>query len=705
MKKVRWGLFVSGIWLAVAAGITQAQTQDTDGDGIPDAVEQTYAFLSKTNPADAALDYDGDGRSNLLEYQQGTSLVDGPQTASPQSGQILVITIDGITVAQPMPPVGNSVSLSPSVISYDQSSTLGWAFNNATSVEITPSLGTVGASGTFALSNIKNTTTYTLTAYGTNGMTTTASATLMVDTDRDGTADEQDADDDNDGLLDTVEVANGLNQRNAADALQDADNDGFTNIDEILAGSNFQSASSLPPGRQGTYFYINVGGIDLMLPMPPNVANFTASPLVIGRGESTKIIWRLNDTTSVTISPTIGAQPTTGTATVTLLQSTTYTLVATSATGSFTQTLTIMVDTDRDGLADEVDTDDDNDRIPDTVEVANNLNPYSAADALLDKDGDGYSNLSEYLASSDMAAVSIIPQFSLAEFNSTPTAVTAAGQTVTLKWVVPGARRLQLSQGSTVLLTTTASIGSHVVKPCDPATVPQPCTAAIYTLKAAQDPNADFTAATLGMQMVSLEVPVDTLDYSKLTRQQLYENKKAQEDSITLDVDGITYMGSTNGYWFKFAADGKQLWSIKNVGLVKNKALLDEQAVYFTSSGANGDIGGVHAYDAASKKLWQMRLEVPVVVAPVLSGDKKTLYVVDVGGGVYAINKSTGATLWIAKLPAQQVVTSAPALSTQVAGTVVTDKLIVKAQSDRIFQVNCSSTSHEIVELNQLGNL
>ena len=59
-------------------------------------------------------------------------------------------------------------------------------------------------------------------------------------------------------------------------------------------------------------------------------------------------------------------------------------------------------DVDNDGVLNGLDLDDDGDGIPDDAELANGLSPIHAADALEDADGDGRTNLDEYLACGDI---------------------------------------------------------------------------------------------------------------------------------------------------------------------------------------------------------------------------------------------------------------------------------------------------------------
>ena len=57
--------------LASPRSMAFAPPADADADGLPDAWEHTHG-LSSANPLDAAQDADGDGQTNLAEYQSGT---------------------------------------------------------------------------------------------------------------------------------------------------------------------------------------------------------------------------------------------------------------------------------------------------------------------------------------------------------------------------------------------------------------------------------------------------------------------------------------------------------------------------------------------------------------------------------------------------------------------------------------------------------
>jgi hypothetical protein len=72
---------------------------DSDGDGIPDLVEQKYAhFLNYLNPQDARQDYDNDGFLNVEEYRAGTAM-DDPDDFPPLG--VLLRTIR--TFRRPLP--------------------------------------------------------------------------------------------------------------------------------------------------------------------------------------------------------------------------------------------------------------------------------------------------------------------------------------------------------------------------------------------------------------------------------------------------------------------------------------------------------------------------------------------------------------------------------------------------------------------------
>ncbi len=68
-------------------------------------------------------------------------------------------------------------------------------------------------------------------------------------------------------------------------------------------------------------------------------------------------------------------------------------------------------DTDTDGTCNDLDTDDDNDGLPDVWENLYNLDPLDSSDAAGDSDGDGYTNLQEYIAGSSPTDPNDMPEF------------------------------------------------------------------------------------------------------------------------------------------------------------------------------------------------------------------------------------------------------------------------------------------------------
>jgi len=88
-------------------------------------------------------------------------------------------------------------------------------------------------------------------------------ASESVDTDGDGIGNNADTDDDNDGLSDSVEKANGLNPLDASDADADFDHDGFSNAEEIDFGTDIRNAQSKP-----MYVPISMGdGLTMIVPI------------------------------------------------------------------------------------------------------------------------------------------------------------------------------------------------------------------------------------------------------------------------------------------------------------------------------------------------------------------------------------------------------------------------------------------------------
>lgn len=175
---------------------------DTDLDGMPDDYEDANG-LDKAEPADADEDADGDGLTNLQEFEGGTNPQNenDPDTAPPVVtilGDNPVILVVDDTFSDPGAEATDNVALDGVV----QSS---HAVNTAVTGEYI----------------------VTYTATDTSGNEGTATRTVLI----------VGLDTDEDGLPDIFELAHGFNPE-VDDAADDADEDGLTNLEEFTRGLN-----------------------------------------------------------------------------------------------------------------------------------------------------------------------------------------------------------------------------------------------------------------------------------------------------------------------------------------------------------------------------------------------------------------------------------------------------------------------------------
>lgn len=248
----------------------------------------------------------------------------------------------------------------------------------------------------------------------------------LPDSDGDGIGDDIDADDDNDGLSDMYEFSRSLAQTDAGDQLLDPDGDGYSNLTESqgytdLFGTNPFDALSKPepPGES------LAANLSTVIATPKDdFISFSAIAALTNKSSGTvtncsvapqgayPIYYRFYPVDPVTeeidgpaYQRRTLADGETGRFWIEMVASKEFqpegvflhfdcdNTAPTVITDGFE---TILFDTDADNIPDVTDPDDDNDGLPDSFEVTYGFDPLDAADASLDGDGDGLSNLQEF---------------------------------------------------------------------------------------------------------------------------------------------------------------------------------------------------------------------------------------------------------------------------------------------------------------------
>jgi len=286
----------------------------------------------------------GSVTSVSIDNGVGSKPANGSAPVTPAS--TTTYTLSAFTTANSVPPSAQTTvtvnstpaptatfSAAPTSIIAGQSSTLTWSTTNATTVSIDNGVGSKPASGTANVSPA-STTTYMLTANGPGG-TTTKTATVTVT---------QPAP----AITFSATPAN-IASGQSSTLVWSTTNATSVTIDNGVGSKPLSGSATVSPTTTTTYtLTANGPGGTLTSQATVTVSNrpsitFVASPASIVIGTSSTLTWLVSNSTSVSIDNGIGAQPASGSLSVSPGQTTTYTLTATGAGGTSTSQATVTI--------------------------------------------------------------------------------------------------------------------------------------------------------------------------------------------------------------------------------------------------------------------------------------------------------------------------------------------------------------------------
>ena len=316
--------------------------RDTDRDGIPDVTD---------------TDDDGDGYTDVEERAKGSD----PKNANSRPAAIIT-PVSPTTISNPTQTVVEGNPVTNVVITPGNSDATVTVDTSKLPNGVTYDPATKTISGTPAVSNWgpnEETKTFEVPVVVTNPdgskVTKTVEITVQRDTDRDGTPDVTDTDDDGDGYTDAEEIAKGSDPKNAnsrpAAVITPVAPTTISNPTQTIVEGNPISNVVITPGNSNATVTVDTSKLPNGVTYDPTTKTISGTPAVTN--------WGPNEETKTFEVPVVVTNPDGSKVTKTV-------------------EITVQRDTDRDGTPDVTDTDDDGDGYTDAEEIAKGSDPKNA---------------------------------------------------------------------------------------------------------------------------------------------------------------------------------------------------------------------------------------------------------------------------------------------------------------------------------------
>ena len=316
--------------------------RDTDRDGTPDVTD---------------TDDDGDGYTDAEEIAKGSD----PKNANSRPAAVIT-PVAPTTISNPTQTIVEGNPVTNVVITPGNSNATVTVDTSKLPNGVTYDPTTKTISGTPAVTNWgpnEETKTFEVPVVVTNPdgskVTKTVEITVQRDTDRDGTPDVTDTDDDGDGYTDAEEIAKGSDPKNAnsrpAAIITPVSPTTISNPTQTIVEGNPVTNIVITPGNSNATVTVDESKLPNGVTYDPTSKTISGTPAVTN--------WGPNEETKTFEVPVVVTNPDGSKVTKTI-------------------EITVQRDTDRDGTPDVTDTDDDGDGYTDAEEIAKGSDPKNA---------------------------------------------------------------------------------------------------------------------------------------------------------------------------------------------------------------------------------------------------------------------------------------------------------------------------------------